>query len=321
MAWETGVPTIKRLILSLLVIGAIACGAIYVVVSPPKPIIKPVAGESSARTLAYQQQIVRPGETATATTPDAETKQQHAMVPSEPAPAKPAPAESKPAQSAPAPQPQAAAPTGPDTYAPQQDMPPDMAGLPPDDEAEAYDPDALPWQQRGERPYHPGMPGEPPHPGMPGEDGYAPGPMGAVPGEDGYPPDDGEAWLGEGADPNAWPAGPPEEQQEWVQVLVSGAGMHGMASEDAPMLFAFPYGRTLRVISRYGNWVEVTDPQSATTGWMKAQYLAPVARPGPYQEAQPWYEDEPPRRRRGWFRRNAGEGLGGIINRALGGGF
>jgi hypothetical protein len=319
MATETGVPTIKRLILSLLVIGAIACGAIYVVVSPPKPIIKPIAGESPSRTLAYQQQIQRAGETAT---PDAETKLQHAMVPSEPAPAKPAPAESKPAQSAPAPKPQAAAPVGPDNSAPQQDTPADMAGLPPDDEAEPYDPDALPWQQRSERPYRPEMPGERPyHPGMQGEDGYAPGPMGGLPGEDGYPPDADEAWPREDADINAWPAGPPEEQQEWVQVLVSGAGMHGMASEDAPMLFAFPYGRTLRVISRYSNWVEVTDPQSATTGWMKAQYLAPVAQPGPHQEAQPWYEDEPPRRRRGWFRRNAGEGLGGIINRALGGGF
>jgi hypothetical protein len=292
-----------------LVIGAIACGAIYAVLSPPKPIIKPVAGESPSRTLAYQQQIQRAGEAAT---PGAETGQQHAMVPSEPAPAKSAPAESKPAQSAPASQPQGAAPTGPGNYAPHQDIPPDMAGLSPDDEAGAYDPDALPWQQRGERPYHPGMPGE---------DGYVPGPMGGLPGEGGYPPDAGEAWPGENADPNAWPAGPPEEQQEWVQVLVSGAGMHGMASEDAPMLFAFPYGRTLRVISRYENWVEVTDPQSATTGWMKVQYLAPVARPRPHQEAQPWYGDEPPRRRRGWFRPNAGEGLVGIINRALGGGY
>ncbi len=47
-------------------------------------------------------------------------------------------------------------------------------------------------------------------------------------------------------DPNAWPGGPEEEPQEWVQVLVSGAGMHGTASEDAPMLFAFPYGRMLQ---------------------------------------------------------------------------
>ena len=56
-------------------------------------------------------------------------------------------------------------------------------------------------------------------------------PMAALPGED--------------ADPNAYPAGPEDEPQEWVQVLVSGAGMHGAASEDAPALFAFPYGRAL----------------------------------------------------------------------------
>jgi hypothetical protein len=321
MAEETGVPAIKRLIISLLVIGAITCGAIYAILSPPKPIIKPVASLTPSRTLAYQQQIVRPGEPATAATPDAQTPQQQPLVPSKAAPAKPTPAAGAPAQNAPAPQPQAASPAGPDNSAHQQGMPPDMAGLPPDDETEPYDPDALPWQQRGQRPDHPGMQGEgPDYPDAPGEDGYAPGPMGAMPGEDGYPPEGGEAWPGEDADPNAWPAGPQEPPQEWVQVLVSGAGMHGIAAEDAPMLFAFPYGRTLRVISRYGNWVEVTDPQSATTGWMKAQYLAPVAQPRPHQEAEQWYEEEPPRRRRGWLRRNGG-GIADMLDRALGGGY
>jgi len=310
---DTGVPAIKRLIISLLVIGAIACGAIYAIVSPPTPIIKPVASANPPRTLAYQQQIVRPGETATTAMPDAET-QQHALVPSESTPAKPAPA-----QKTPAPQPKAASPAGPDNSAHQQGMPPDMAGLPRDDAAEPYDPDALPWQQRGQRPDHPGMQGGGQY--DPGEDGYAPGPVGAMPGEDGYPPEGGEAWPGEEADPNAWPAGPQEAPQQWVQVLVSGAGMHGMAAEDAPMMFAFPYGRTLRVISRYGNWVEVTDPQSATTGWMKAQYLAPVAQPRPHQEAETWYDEEPSRRRRGWLRRNGGGGFADMLNRALGGGY
>ena len=313
MAQETGVPAIKRLLISLAVIGAIVCGALYAIVTPPKPIIKPVAGETPTRSLAYQQQIARPDDTAT--TSDQETKQQQATVPSETPSPKPKPGDAAPAQSAPASTPQAAAPTQPKSQAPapQQDAPPEMAGLPPDDEA--YDPDALPWQQRGQ-PYHPGTQGEGHYqPGMSGENGYAPGPMGAWPGEDGPP--QGEAWPGEDADPNAWPAGPGEQPQEWVQVLVSGAGMHAAAAEGAPMMFAFPYGRTLRVISRYGNWVEVTDPQSATTGWMKAQYLAPVARPRPHHEAQPWYGEEPPRRR-GWFRGQGG-GLADMINRALGG--
>lgn len=301
MARKTGVPAIKRLILSLLVVGAIACGAIYAIVTPPTPIIKPVASDTPSRTLAYQQQIAQPK-------PEAE---QQAAVPAQTAAAKPAPAQAAPAKSAPAPKPEAAAPSP--ANRPQQAQPHDMAALPPDDEGEAYDPDALPWQQRSGNPYDPGMQAEDDYPGMPGEDGYAPGPTGAWPGGGGYPPQPGgypsqpgAAWPGEDADPNAWP--PQEAPQEFVQVLVSGAGMHGMASETAPMMFAFPSGRTLRVISRYGNWVEVTDPQSATTGWMKAQYLAPVAQPRPYQEAQPWYGEEEPRRRRrgGWFKRTFG---------------
>jgi hypothetical protein len=175
-----------------------------------------------------------------------------------------------------------------------------MAGLPPDGLEEPAEPDALPWQQRGERPYGEDYP----------EDGAeGPGPVGAWPGEDNYQ-DGMEPMPGEDADPNAWPAGPQADQGEWVQVLVSGAGMHGMAAEDAPMLFAFPHGRTLKVISRYGNWIEVTDPQSATTGWMKAQYLAPSAAPGSPQQAEGWYDDEQPRRRRGgWFRRMFGGGF------------
>jgi hypothetical protein len=193
-----------------------------------------------------------------------------------------------------------------------------MAALPPDGEASAPDPNALPWQRhegpdaamQGQGPdgYDPNAapPGYPDaaQPGDPyGADPYAPNPMAAAPGED--------------FDPNAYPPGPEEEPQEWVQVLVSGAGMHGAAVEDAPPLFAFPYGRRLRVVSRYEGWVEVTDPQSAATGWMKAQYLAPVAAPGMQPETEAMYEDEFPRRR-GWFRRNSG-GLADMINRALGG--
>lgn len=184
----------------------------------------------------------------------------------------------------------------------------DMAALPPDEGAEVADPNALPWQQRAGRPYRP----------APGEDADAFDPMAA--GEDGYPSDAMGALPGEDADPNAWPGEPQEEPQEWVQVLVSGAGMHGTASEDAPALFAFPYGRTLRVVSRYEGWVEVTDPQSAATGWMKAQYLAPMAAPRAPDEMEAMYDDEP-RRRRGWFRRNGGVGgFADMINRALGGG-
>jgi hypothetical protein len=288
MAPRTGVSAIKRLLISLLVIGVVICGAIYAIISPPKPIIKPVATETPSRTLAYQQQTAKANDTAPPSA--AETKpQQQAMAPAAPAPANPvAPA---PAQSAPAPKPQAAAP------AQLQGAPSDVAGLPPEAIEEPAEPDALPWQHPGERPYGQEYP----------EDGAErPGPMGAWPEEDNYQ-DGMEPMPGEDADPNAWSAAPQADQGEWVQVLVSGAGMHGIASEDAPMLFAFPYGRTLKVISRYGNWVEVTDPQSATTGWMKAQYLAPAAAPGSPQEAESWDdEEEPIWRRRGWFRRMFG---------------
>jgi hypothetical protein len=289
MAAETGVPAIKRLLISLLVISAVACGAIYAILTPPKPIIKPVVSERPSRTLAYQQQIDRPGEPEqTQANAQAEGEaQKHAMAPANAKPAQ------ETSQSAPAAQPQAAAPAQPQQPH-ERVRQPDMAALPPDDEAESYDdPNALPWQHGA--PYGPGAGAPPP---------------GAWPGE-AYPGDpyqqDAEAWPGDDADPNAWPPAPQDEPQEWVQVLVSGAGMYGVAAEDSPMLFAFPYGRTLRVISRYGNWVEVTDPQSATTGWMKAQYLAPVAAPGRQQEVEAWYgEDQPRRKRRGWFKRAFG---------------
>jgi hypothetical protein len=146
----------------------------------------------------------------------------------------------------------------------------------------------------------------------------APDPMAEQPGAYGDPSGRSAALPEDEMDPNAWPGGPEEEPQEWVQVRVSGAGMHGAASDAAPMLFAFPSGRVLRVVSRYEGWVEVTDPQSAATGWMQAHYLAPVAAPGTQYENEAMYEDEDPRRRRGWLRRNGG-GFVDMLNRALGG--
>jgi len=277
----------------------------------PQPTIKRTESAPPARSLAYEQQIARPDGTVAATGQD--TPQKHALAPADAAPAQPAPAKPGPAHDA-----QAAAAAdegeapGGDMSAKEDGSASDMAALPPD-EAEVADPNALPWQQRAGRPYRP----------APGEDADGFDPMAA--GEDGYPSDVMGALPGEDADPNAWPGEPQEEAQEWVQVLVSGAGMHGTAAEDAPALFAFPYGRTLRVVSRYEGWVEVTDPQSAATGWMKAQYLAPVAPPRSPEETEAMYDDqygdEPPRRRRGWFRRNGGGGgLADMINRALGGG-
>jgi hypothetical protein len=243
----------------------------------------------AARPLAYEQQIHRPDNSAPA--------------PGDGAPEGQAAAPAEQPQAASGEADQAATSTEDAEAPPSNDDPSQMAALPHNGEVTISEPGVLPWQKPD-----PAMQGE-------GPDGSGPGAQGA------YPPDPMAAAPGPDADPNAYPAGPEDEPQEWVQVLVSGAGMHGAASEDAPALFAFPYGRTLRVVSRYEGWVEVTDPQSAATGWMKAQYLAPVAAPGTPQQSDAWYEDQQPRRH-GWFRRNGGGGVGGLadmINRALGG--
>jgi len=275
------------------VLGAIACGAIYLVLTPvlsgPPPI--PSAVSEPSRPLAYQQSIAR-------TAPDEAKPEEHAM----------APADVTPTENAPAQDVQAALPAeSAETSAPANDM----AALPPDEGAGANDPDSLPWQH-STGPNHRAAPGMTPDGGDP---------MAEQPG-DYDDPSDQAALPGENDDPNAWPGDAQDEPQEWVQVLVSGAGMHGAASEDSPALFAFPYGRTLRVVSRYEGWVEVTDPQSAATGWMKAQYLAPTSPPGMRQEqnAEQTYDEDMPRWKRRWLRRHGG-GLGDLIGRAIEGDF
>lgn len=121
-----------------------------------------------------------------------------------------------------------------------------------------------------------------------------------------------------GQNPNQWADQNTETGEQWAQVVLSGAEMRSAAADDAPLLFAFPYGRNLKVVSRQGEWAEVTDPQSSATGWMKLQNLAPAGGPQQaYQQPQydPYYQ-EPPRERRGLFR----GGFADMINRAFGGG-
>ena len=236
----------------------------------PAPAHKLVESDPQKRTLAYQEKTALAAE---------ETKQAVAEAPAVPAaPAAPDPA-AAPAQNEPA----AASPETPAGAPNEAQGTTDMAALP-QGEGEPRDPNALPWQHP-ETQAGPGMEAE--------ADAPMPPPPGAY--DD---PSDPSAGLPAEADPNALPD---EEPQEWAQVLVSGAGMRGAASEDAPMLFAFPYGRVLRVVSRYEGWVEVTDPQSAATGWMEAHLLAPAPPPGARQEA--FYGEEPRERRGGFFRR------------------
>jgi hypothetical protein len=262
---------------------------VYVALTSGPVVVKKADTAPAARPLAYEQQINRPDTSAPAPQEDSAPEQQAAAPAEEP-------------QAAPAEADQGAASNEDAEARPSNDDSSQMAALPHNGDVTISEPGALPWQKPG-----PAMQGE-------GPDGSDP----AAQGEDAYPPDSMAAVPGEDADPNAYPTGPEDEPQEWVQVLVSGAGMQSAASEDAPALFAFPYGRTLRVVSRYENWVEVTDPQSAATGWMKAQYLAPAPPPGAPPQSDAWYDDQQPRERRGWFQRNGG-GFADMINRALGG--
>jgi hypothetical protein len=280
------------------VLGAIACGAIYLVLTPvlsgPPPIPSRVSEPS--RPLAYQQKIVRSGPAE----PDEAKPEDHAMAPADAALPSATPALAQESQAA-----------APDEGAETSPPADDMAALPPDESAAANEPDSLPWQQSRRH--------DDPAGGMNDD---AADPRAQHPGEYDDPSHPMAALPGENDDPNAWPEGPQDEPQEWVQVLVSGAGMQATPSDDAPALFAFPYGRTLRVVSRYQGWVEVTDPQSAATGWMKAQYLAPTSPPGMRQEhaAEQNYDEDMPRWKRRWLRRHGGS-LGDLIGRAIEGDF
>jgi len=314
------------------VVCAIAVGAVWMVLSPA-PISKPTAEERAARPLAYQQAIAERNEAeAEAGAKDAEQKDgdipPFETVTSEPDPN--ANASATPDGGA----------TGSEDSPPQDMTSQDMASLPDESADPSLDMAALPGGQAA-----PPYDGVPPMPGSPDQgytddaeqwrderaepwaygpprqgDPYAarrrPGDPYAPPAQgDPYGPPQAEQWGGrestEWADQNT---------EEWVEVVISGAAMRATASEDAPMLFAFPYGRNLKVVSRYEGWVEVTDPQSSATGWMQAHVLAPSGVNGRnYGQGRAYY-DEPRRGRRGggWFQRNSG-GLGDMISRALGG--
>jgi hypothetical protein len=287
-----------------LVLGALVCGAIFMIVSPPNP-EEAVTREQASRTLLYEQAIAsqRPPVSA----PE-ETSASNAGK-------APAPAENdKPATAAKQP------PATPDAAQPQ-----DSAAAP-----APMDPDR-PWLTEepdgsGRMAAVPGEGADPsdPYGDMPPMPGQAPGqwgPEGQNPDYDGTDEWGNEQAYGPpGADPR-WGQQSPEhvppgqDAEEWVQVTLSGAEMRAGAADDAPLLFAFPYGRELRVTSRYEGWAEVTDPQSAATGWMKLQYLAPSSAARGYEpQYEAYYEDQRPRRR-GLFR----GGFADMINRALGG--
>ncbi len=384
MASSTGRPPIKKFLITLTALAAIAGGAVYVVLSPPRPVIKPVVSREPARMLPYEQQLVRkqepgaPAEAGSAEATPANAPSEHAVAPADTATANAAPepdakAQANASQTAQPPSAgagQAALPAAGGANAsndpamtPDESVDPsEQAAIPPDDGARPYGNGQRPYDVTtappgaapqggpyGEAPQGAYAPPAPPVYSRSPRDGLYTGPPpardaygGPPPQGDPYggPPPQGGAYGGpppqgpydnapQGAygdaspgpyGPDGAPQGAPgAPQEEWVIVLASGAGMRATATDEAPMLFAFPYGRNLRVVSHYQDWVEVTDPKSAATGWMKEAEVSPIAPPGA-QSPQEAYDEQPQDERGGFFRRRHG-GFADMINRALGGGF
>jgi len=82
-----GRPTIQKLIISLLVIGAIACGAVYVALTAGPVPVKRADNRPPTRTLAYEQRINGADQSAPApqeSAPAPEPEQQAAVPQPEP---------------------------------------------------------------------------------------------------------------------------------------------------------------------------------------------------------------------------------------------
>ncbi len=116
---------------------------------------------------------------------------------------------------------------------------------------------------------------------------------------------------------------PDQGQAEWANVVASAA-VHSEPSAQAPMIYALPAGRQLRVLAHSNGWAQVQDPSSGATGWVEARVLAsgsaPGGRPGygnPYEDA--YADDGQGQDDWRWQRRNRRGGFGDFIRRALGG--
>jgi len=328
---------------------AIALGAVWMVLSPA-PSAKPTAEAPGARSLAYQQAIAerdKPAEKDTAAKTDAEVPPFETVTSAPPAAADgaedPAAIQDIPSD---APQdlaslPDESADVGDGSGWPDESDSQDMAAVPggrpapydgvpplPGEEQGADQfstDDAEQWRDERGEPWANGPPRQLDAYGPPQDDPYGRPrqadpygrPAQADPYGQGDPYGQPQAdQYGDQQDPTQWAD---QNTEEWVEVIISGAPMRSTASEEAPMLFAFPYGRNLKVVSRYEGWVEVTDPRSAATGWMQAHVVAPSGvNRQPYGQNETYY-DEPRREGGGWFKRNGGD-FADMINRALGGG-
>jgi hypothetical protein len=133
-----------------------------------------------------------------------------------------------------------------------------------------------------------------------------------------------------------------------MRVARPGAKVLAGPSDEAAMLFGFPEGREMRVLSRESGWVQIVDLESKQMGWIAESALAPAeagqqqaasrqrpSRGAPYDAAENAGSDdawmlgdegaepadevaEPPRRARKWERRGR---FAGGLRRALRGAF
>lgn len=65
---------------------------------------------------------------------------------------------------------------------------------------------------------------------------------------------------------------------EWVEVA-GDVNVRGSPSSTGQTLRVAPKGAKLRVMSREGNWVQVTDPATSQTGWIYARFVETSAAP------------------------------------------
>jgi SH3-like domain-containing protein len=72
-------------------------------------------------------------------------------------------------------------------------------------------------------------------------------------------------------------AGQQQEQGESVRVARPDTKVLAGPSDEAAMLFGFPEGRELRVLSREPGWVRIIDPGSKQVGWIAESSLAPAS--------------------------------------------
>ena len=99
----------------------------------------------------------------------------------------------------------------------------------------------------------------------------------------GPPPDPSETANVTGALPPAGAAALPSESEPVddgkgeILVTTRLSSIYGNPSASAPVLYAFPAGRQLRVLGREGSFARIKELQSGATGWVDERILAPGA--------------------------------------------